>query len=214
VSLAEQWRDLESALPQGWENARLRLRVRNANHCDRAAALMGPAQPYRVGQQELRFAAARDGSAPSPDGLVRLLARLDRERVIGTLELVGAQAAKARPESEVPSLAESWDAAAAGLPADWSDLYAEIELLSTDYIERGSLLCAPLNTRRDGDRAALRFRSARQFGYGASPGMVRRCLERCDADDIHGSVTILRVLCDTGPVATQGPVWQMSGNTV
>jgi len=214
VSLAGQWRELESALPQGWESARLRLRVRDANQCDRAAALMGPAQPYRVGQQELRFTAARDGSAPSPEGLARLLTRLDRERIIGSLEVVGAEAAAPKTEDESPSLVAGWDAAVAGLPADWSDLYAEIELLSTDYIERGALLCAPLNPRRDGDRAALRFRSARRFGYGAAPGMVRRCLERCDAETIRGSVTVLRVLSDTGPVSTQGPVWQMSGNTV
>jgi hypothetical protein len=60
----------------------------------------------------------------------------------------------------------------------------------------------------------LQFRSARRFGYGASPGMVRRCLERCDAAGITGSVEVLRVLSDTRPVGTQGPVWQIEGRMV
>jgi hypothetical protein len=60
----------------------------------------------------------------------------------------------------------------------------------------------------------LQFRSASRFGYGASPGMVRRCLERCDAAGITGSVEVLRVLSDTRPVGTQGPVWQIEGRMV
>jgi len=44
--------------------------------------------------------------------------------------------------------------------------------------------------------------------------MVRRCLERCDEAGIRGSVRVLRVLSDTRPVQTQGPVWQLSGRTV
>jgi len=214
VSLVGQWRELESALPAGWENARLRLEVRNADQGDRAAALLGPAQPYRVEPTVLRLTVARDGSGPSPDGIVRLLARVDHERVMGTLSLVGAATAKPQQEREVTSLVESWDAAVASLPADWSDLFCELQLLSTDYIERASLLCVPMNLRRDGTRAALHFRVASHFGYGAAPSMTRRCLERCDEDAIRGSISVLWVLSDTHPVATQGPVWHLSGKTV
>jgi hypothetical protein len=112
------------------------------------------------------------------------------------------------------TLAESWAAALATLPPDWSDQYAEVELLSTDYVERAALLMAPLNPRRDGGKPSLRFRSAASFGYGASPDMVRRCLERCDAEQIRGTVHVLRVLSDTDPVQTQGPVWYLAGRTV
>jgi hypothetical protein len=70
------------------------------------------------------------------------------------------------------------------------------------------------NPRRDGKRAALRFRSARVRGYGVSPEMARRCLERCDAEHIEGSVSILRVISDSRPVATQGPVWIADGKTI
>jgi hypothetical protein len=89
-----------------------------------------------------------------------------------------------------------------------------VELDSSDYLQRAVLHLGPLNPRREGRRLALRFRCARSFGYGASPGMVRRCLERCDAEDIRGRVRILRALSDTRPVATQGPVWQVAGRTV
>jgi hypothetical protein len=55
---------------------------------------------------------------------------------------------------------------------------------------------------------------ARQFGYGASPGMTRRCLARLDEERITGRVEILRALSDTRPVGTQGPVWRVGGRAV
>jgi hypothetical protein len=44
--------------------------------------------------------------------------------------------------------------------------------------------------------------------------MVRRCLARLDEQGIRGTVRILRVLSDTQPVATQGPVWNIGGAAV
>jgi hypothetical protein len=73
---------------------------------------------------------------------------------------------------------------------------------------------SPLNARAAGATPGLRFRAARRFGYGAAPEMVRRCLERCDEDGIRGELRVLRVLCDTDPVRTQGPVWYIGGRTV
>ena len=55
---------------------------------------------------------------------------------------------------------------------------------------------------------------ARRFGYGAAPNMTRRCLERVDEEQIFGELRILRVLSDTHPVATQGPVWYLDGRSV
>jgi hypothetical protein len=163
----------------------------------------------------LRFAAARGGTSPGAAALWRVLQRLDRESVGGTLELVGSAetAVAPAPAPEVP-LAEAWAVELAKLPAVWCDLYGEVELLSTDYFERASVLCTPMNPRRDGRRAAFRFRCARRFGYGTSPEMVRRCLERCDAESLRGTVRVLRALSDTRPVATQGPVWLLDGQTV
>jgi hypothetical protein len=118
------------------------------------------------------------------------------------------------PEPVVPreSLADDWNAAVGVLPADWSDLLCELELTSTDHIEPGALRLAPLNPiQNDTGRPGFRFRVAHTFGYGASAGMVHRCLERLDAERIPGEVRILRVMSDTHPVATQGPVWYIGG---
>ena len=60
----------------------------------------------------------------------------------------------------------------------------------------------------------MRFRVAQTAGYGAAPGMVRRCFERCDGESIRGSVQVLRVISDSHLVATQGPVWLLGGKTV
>jgi hypothetical protein len=219
VRLAAQWNAIERTLPEGWSEARLELTVSDPTHADRAAALLGPTQPYRSEPQVLRFSSSRRGDAPGPDGIRRLLRRLDGERIRGTLELVASGTAAAprpveQPAVEPTTLAASWDEAIAELPADWSDVHAEVELLSSDYLERAALLMAPMNPLREGNTALLRFRAARVFGYGASPQMVRRCLERCDGAGIRGSVRVLRVLCDTDPVGTQGPVWYVGGRTV
>jgi hypothetical protein len=215
VTLVGEWRLIQAELPDGWSSAQLRLTVADDAQASRAAALLGPAQPFRAQRNVLRFASALDGEAPGPEAIGRLLARLDAERINGTLELVAAdEGAAPIAVAHVATLVDAWQAELARLPPDWSDLYAEIELLSTDYLERGALLCAPLNPRRDGTRAALRFRAARRFGYGAAPEMVRRCLERCDAERLRGSVHVLQALSDTRPVATQGPVWMLAGKNV
>jgi hypothetical protein len=73
---------------------------------------------------------------------------------------------------------------------------------------------APLNPARYGGETGFRFRVARSFGYGASPEMTRRCLERIDEEGIRGSFRLLRVLADTYPNATQGPVWYVGGRSV
>jgi hypothetical protein len=214
MSLAGQWKTLGSELPDDWGRAELRLVLRDATAATQAAALVGPAQPYRVSPTELRFESARDGSAPSPDSVARLLRRLDDARITGTLTLTGSSRTPERTQIEIKPLAESWREATIGLPGDWSDLLCELELLSTDYIEPASVLCIQMNPRRDGTRSALRFRVARRAGYGVSPQMAARCLERCDEASIRGSVRVLQALSDTKLVGTQGPVWLMSGKTV
>jgi hypothetical protein len=214
MSLAGDWKALGSELPEGWSRADLRLELRDAATASRAASLLGPAQPFRSEPAVLRFATAPDGSAVGPDAVTRLLARLDEARIGGTLTLAGAKTGVARIEREVTLLAESWRLALAELPSDWSDLVGEIELLSSDYVDRASVLCIQMNPRREGNRTALRFRAARKSGYGVSPEMAGRCLERCDAEQIRGSVTVLRSLSGSGHVGTQGPVWNISGQTV
>jgi hypothetical protein len=211
VSLVDQWRAIERGLPDGWGDARLRLTVPNEGDGDRAAALLGPTNPGRRGRV-ISFGAARRGAGPASELVRRLLARLDAERIEGELELVAVS--EAEPAAEVTqqqSLAESWDAELSRLPADWSDLYAEVELGSSDYLERAALLLAPVNPARYGGKPGFRFRVARRFGYGASPEMTRRCLERLDEEGIRGRLRVLWALSDTKPVQTQGPVWYVGG---
>ena len=118
------------------------------------------------------------------------------------------------PSRPAATLAGTWDESIAVLPADWSDLYAEVELVSSDWLDRAALLMAPVNPARYSDAPGFRFRVARRFGYGAAPEMTRRCLERVDQEQIRGDLRILRVLSDTDPVATQGPVWYLDGRSV
>jgi hypothetical protein len=173
VSVAAQWKAIGSELPSGWTQARLRLALTDRATTDRAAAMLGPAGAYRAAPTVLLFDVARDGSATSPDNLARLLRKVPN----GALSLSGSKAEQQdTPQREITPLTASWDRAVAGLPADWSDLYIELNLTSTDFIEPAAVLCIQCNPRRDGTRAALRFRAARVQGYGVSPQMARRCL--------------------------------------
>src|SRR5262245_40590914 len=235
MRLVRQWRDLVGRLPAGWVDAQVRFHLRDASRLERAAALLGPLQATRSSETSLTFRVASDGSGPSAAMAERLFDRVGLEKIAGTIELTSSTneapeaaapaAAPAEAQIQAPqiearqspvaeSLPVSWAAALATLPADWSDLLGEIELDSSDYVERAALCLSPINPRRDGTRSAFRFRCARQAGYGASPGMVARCLERCDAIGVVGSVSVLRALSDSRPVLTQGPVWQISGQTV
>jgi hypothetical protein len=142
------------------------------------------------------------------------LKRIDDERIAGTLTLVSSDEATPEPAISRASLAAEWDAAIAVLPSDWSDLLCEVELTSSDHIERGALLLSPLNPIQGTGRPGFRFRCAHAFGYGASPGMVRRCFARLDEERIPGEVRVLRAMSDTHPVATQGPVWRIGERAV
>jgi hypothetical protein len=213
MALVDQWRALEESLPEGWGSARLRLIVSDRSRAERAAALLGPANPGRYGSF-VSFDVARRGGGPSPNLVRRLLARLDAEGFAATLDMVRVEEAASAASAPKGSLAPEWQRLLEGLPEDWSDVYGEVELASSDHLERGALLLAPLNPSRVPDRTAFRFRAARRFGYGASPEMSHRCFERLDAENIRGSLLILWALSDTRPVYTQGPVWYVGGRPV
>ncbi len=213
VSLVEQWREILDGLPEDWADARFRLTTEDEGACDRAAAVLAPLNPGRR-ERVIRFYTARRGAGHSPDVVERRLRQLDRERIKGQLELLGSGGAQPEEAIHRSTLAATWDVAVAALPQDWSDLYAEVELVSSDWLDRAALLLAPVNPARYGGEPGFRFRVARRFGYGASPAMTRRCLERVDDEEIRGELRILRALSDTDPVATQGPVWYVEGRSV
>ena len=216
VSLAQEWREIEQRLPEDWADARLQLFLADDSQLDRTLALLGPLGPARHGQS-VRFFVGRRGAGPGPQAVLRLLRLVDAQGVRGALGLLeSARLAPAAAPALLPltSLAESWDSALAELPEDWSDLYCELELTSSDHLERAALATAPLNPARYPGSPGFRFRVARSFGYGASPEMARRCLTRLDDAAIPGRLRVLRVLSDTKPAATQGPVWYADGKVI
>jgi hypothetical protein len=212
VELVAQFNEIVRGLPDDWADARLSLTVEDHDERRRAGALLGPVNPGRSGST-LRFSTARRGGGASPELMRRLLQRLDEAGIFGELELVSAHEA---PEAELPlrrSLHDQWKRCLDGLPSDWSDVYGEIRFDSTDYVEPGALLLAPMNPASSG-AGALRFRCAHHFGYGIAPEMATRCFQRLDDAGFTGEVEILHALSDTNPVGTQGPVWLLGGRAV
>lgn len=214
MSLADQWNGIETGLDPRWSDARLELTVDDDGRVERALALLGPAGPGRSGR-DIRFYVQRTDSPIGSEAVRRMLRRIDSEEIAGTLTLVAADEAPPEPVVSRPTLAGEWDAVLATLPPDWSDLLCELELTSSDHVDQAALLCAPINVFQSGaGKPGFRFRVAHSFGYGASSGMVRRCLGRLDDAAIPGEVRVLRALSDSHPVGTQGPVWMVDGRQV
>ena len=221
MPLAERWNAVERGLDPSWTEVSLSLTINEDAARSRAAALLGPAGPG-VGAREIRFDVSTQGAGIGPEAARRLLRRIDAEGIVGRLELVEILGVRPEPEPPAISLAAEWQEALEALPSDWSDLIAELELHSSADIDRAAVLCAPINPSQLGLEASpaksatpgrkssgagkpgFRFRSASRRGYGASAGMVGRCLARLDEVGITGHVRITRALSDVQPVGTQG----------
>ena len=220
MALAERIDDIVRGLPRDWERARIELTVEDPGEADRAALILAPATPGRAGDRFTLYAHRTAGQGASPELVRRVATRLDSEGIRARVRLVGheepppAAQRPSPPVSTPATLAGSWDALLHRLPPDWSDLYAEIELDSSDYLERGALLLAPVNPARHGPASAFRFRCASTTGYGVAPEMARRALQRLDEAGMSGSVQVLRVLSDTSSTFSQGPVWREDGRSV
>ena len=213
LNLVDQFNAIVREVGDDWAQLRLEFTVADGTRRGRAAALLGPANPG-LSRDRIRFAVVQRGAGIGAEAARRLLRRLVREGIDGTLELRAVERTPAPQLQTRPALRAQWERALGFLPADWSDVYAEVRFDSTDYLEPGALLLAPANPAAYGGPGALRFRCARRFGYGVSPEMAARCFERCDERGITGEVEILRALSDTFPVATQGPVWLVGGRAV
>jgi hypothetical protein len=213
VALVDQFRELTASLPDDWDVARIWLTAEDDAEAKRAVNLLAPTNPGRHGRV-IRFQTARRGAGLSSERVAGLLRRLDQERIHGTLEL--AEVLDERTDAANPhvSLAAAWDAAVAALPSDWSHAVGEVSLTSTDYIEPGAVRLSPLNPLRHSSRPVFRFRVARIAGYGASPEMAHRCMERLDEAGIRGSTRVVNAVSDVFLARTQGPVWYEHGRVV
>ena len=215
MQAAEQWAQIQTTLDPMWYEARLAFAPEGSPA--EAAAVLGPLQPVRIGD-ELRFhVLRRDGGAERTRNTLR---QLDRKRIWGTLALLDVAAegptapVGAAPDAPQPTLVEAWEEALTELPPDWSDVLCELELDSSDHVPRAALLGAPFNPSRVPGELALRFRASGKQGYGVSPQMARRCFERMDAENITGRITVMVGLSDTENDHTQGPVWRLAGRSV
>jgi hypothetical protein len=217
MKLVDQWHAIEDGLPGDWNDVRLTLTAEQERDLPRAAHVLGPMGAGKIGKA-LVLHVRRAGGAQGPEAARRLFAKLDDARVWCVLAdpRVSSESAAAKPDLYRPHvpLATSWDAALAPLPPDWTDLLCELEVPSSDYLDRTALLCAPLNPVREASRLAFTFRCSGRDGYGASPKMARRCFERLDNEGISGSTRVLRVLSDVDNVSTQGAVWLVGGKTL
>ena len=212
MKLIDQWVAIEARLPRHWEDIRLTLTTEEASALRRAAAVLGPLNVGRV-EGALVFHVRRAGGAAGPEAAKHLFARLDEQRV--WCELSRGDVTEAVPTEQLSrlSVAQSWDDARATLPGDWSELLCRLEIAGSDLLPRAALLCAPINPTRDRESIGFLFRAGR-VGYGTSTGMARRCFERLDEEGIAGSVTVLRALSDTQPVASQGSSWIVAGRVL
>ena len=143
----------------------------------------------------------------------RLLDRVGLEKIAGTIELASSTAATPDAGEAPAATAAPVRAAARVVGRRARDAARRLERPARR--DRARLLATTSSARRctsrrstraaTATRFALRFRCARTAGYGASPGMVRRCLERCDDDDIVGAVRSCACSRDTHPVQHAGP---------
>jgi hypothetical protein len=217
VRLADQWTLIEENLPEDWDEVRLTLTTEQSAELERAAALLAPLGAGRSGDA-LVLHVRRSGAGANPAAARRLFGRLDGDRVWCRLEAGGVETSA--PDAATIAgrdgrpLADQLDALLAELPADWSDALCEIEPASSAWLDRVALLCAPANPTRSRESRAFLFRCARRSGYGVSPAMARRCLERVDAEGMTGSVRVVRVLAETDAVGTQGPVFPIAGRVL
>lgn len=225
VGLVLQWDAMVAQLSVGWGEVGVQLRVARSEDAHRAAALLGVLSPGMAG--DALYLRVTSVGAAGPSTMRRLLGRLDAEGIRGTLELESEQPAErspsappevagaaASPHGAAPSLAEAWDELAVSLSDDWTDLLCLVELGSSDDLAPAALALAPVNPSRHDEGIGFRFRVARRYGYGAAPGMARRCLARLDEQEIPGTLALLEALSDTNPVLTQGPTFVASGKAV
>ena len=144
------------------------------------------------------------GSGTPPELVRRVLARLDEAGSAGRVRLSESSVRPRGPAAPRAARAEerdawaSWDALRRRLPPDWSDLYAEIELDSSDYLDRGALLLAPVNPPAPAGASSFRAR-ANSRATASRPGWPAVPSSASTTRGSAGALRVLRVLSDTNP---------------
>ena len=136
MRVVDQWRSIRSELPEEWGETKLNVAIARDEQRARAAALLGPAGPGRLGNH-LRLSVHRAGGGIGPDQADKLFGKLDDEQIRATLSLVTVDEREAREQAPREPVAAQWEVALERLPADWSDLLCELQLTSTDHLAPG-----------------------------------------------------------------------------
>ena len=224
MALAERADEILRGLPRGWERARLELTVEEAEEADRAAVILAPAAPGPPGRT---FACTSrrgaGGLGTTPDWPGACSRGSTGQGIRG--RLCGSPRHERRRQDAAPSAARPRGSARRSRPPGTRscgdcrptgrDLYAEVELDSSDYLERGALLLAPVNPLARGG-PGFRFRAAshaatasrRRWPGAASSGSTTRAR--------GGRLRVLRVLSDTsrrhaGPRVARGRAGGVTG---
>src|SRR5207247_829779 len=125
LRLVAQFNEIEPGLVDDWGKLTLQVTLADERRAERAATLLAPANPGRFATR-IRFDVDRGGPGIGPEAVRRLLRRLDQERIEGTVELLHARKAPAEKLSKKEPLRDQWERRLELLPADWSDLYAQV----------------------------------------------------------------------------------------
>ena len=215
MKLVEQWRTIEAELPAGWVDVAARRRPRDGAERPRAASIARPGEP-RSRRRRAPLHVRRGGGAravgPSARDALRQAGRGARSG--RRCALVDVDGERRRGAAERRPLADRVGSRGRGAAPRLERRVRRARLrLERRPRPRPRCCCAPLNPTHVAGRSAFRFRVATGRLRRVAE-MVARCLARLDAEEIRGEVEILRVLCETGHVATQGPVFRVGGQSV
>ena len=202
-----------AGLPDGWVDAQAAAAASTTRRSSTARRrCSAPLAAVRARPTASLALPRRDATAAGRgvDGRAAARPRSTASRIAGTLELVVLGRGARRPRRRAAPAADACPSRGTPRSRRCRPTGATCSARSSSARPTTSSarrsISAPINPRRDGDRSALRFRCARTVGYGASPEMVRRCLERCD-DDEHPSAgaASLRALSRHAAGADAGP---------
>ena len=188
MSLVDDWRRVQEGLPDGWTSVSLVLEVGGTTttappRCSgrrsrtaRSRARSG-STPSTTGRARPRPRSSACSRASTPPGSPGRSARSRRSR----------RAAAATPAPEA-TLAEAWAAELAKLPSDWSDVFGEVDLISSDYLEAAALQLVPINPRprADGDDVPLPLRGPVRLRRLARDGRALPRALRREGHPRHG----------------------------
>src|SRR5437660_1793156 len=110
LNLVDQFNAIVREVGDDWAQLRLEFAVADGRRRGRAAALLGPANPG-LSRDKIRFAVVQRGAGIGTEAARRLLRRLVREGIDGTVELRAVERRPAPPLRAVSASSPPWERA-------------------------------------------------------------------------------------------------------